>query len=192
MSLNMSEIVTPVYKTHDFEFIVAAMAFANPRLKVVHFEPYATEENERAGRRRRIVMHLAGVDARGNTYDACDAIEELRLKYANSELLVDPRDVFSQQRNIRAMIADVVVGKTKSESAEELVGTEFSVLLMKLGRKEGQAIGYLPDDTVVVVEKGAPLVGQKVCIVIRSVFKTESGRMTFADLLIDESEISNE
>lgn len=59
-------------------------------------------------------------------------------------------------------------------------GDEVNVLLLKAGKEAGQAVGYLDDGTMVVVEKGRELLGQEIAVSVTSVLTTANGRMVFA------------
>lgn len=61
-------------------------------------------------------------------------------------------------------------------------GEEVTVRLTKEGREEGQGVGFLEDGTMVVVERGADLLGADVNAVVTNVLQTTSGRMVFARL----------
>jgi uncharacterized protein YacL len=61
-------------------------------------------------------------------------------------------------------------------------GDEVRIELVKEGRERGQAVGYLEDGTMVVVESARDRLGQQVDIVVRNVIKTTTGRMVFANL----------
>jgi uncharacterized protein YacL len=61
-------------------------------------------------------------------------------------------------------------------------GDELKVRLVKEGREHGQAVGYLDDGTMVVVEKAADRIGSKVEVKVRNVIQTTTGRMVFAAL----------
>jgi uncharacterized protein YacL len=61
-------------------------------------------------------------------------------------------------------------------------GEEVTVRLTKEGTEAGQGVGYLEDGTMVVVERGADLVGADVHAVVTNVLQTTSGRMVFARL----------
>ena len=52
--------------------------------------------------------------------------------------------------------------------------------LIKAGREPGQAVGYLDDGTMVVVEGARRLVGRDVEVRITSVVTTANGRLVFA------------
>jgi uncharacterized protein YacL len=60
-----------------------------------------------------------------------------------------------------------------------LPGELMTVKLVKAGDQLGQAVGYLEDGTMVVVEQGRPLIGQDVTVVVTSVYPTPAGRMIF-------------
>ena len=59
-------------------------------------------------------------------------------------------------------------------------GDEVSVLLIKPGKEPGQAVGYLDDGTMVVVEQSRQSVGHEVSVRVTSVLTTANGRMVFA------------
>src|SRR3990170_994772 len=61
-------------------------------------------------------------------------------------------------------------------------GDELTLELLKEGRERGQAVGYLDDGTMVVVESAQEHVGDEVGIVVRNVIRTTTGRMIFANL----------
>jgi uncharacterized protein YacL len=60
-----------------------------------------------------------------------------------------------------------------------LPGEILNVRLVKPGDQIGQAVGYLEDGTMVVVEQGKALIGQEVPVVVTSVYPTPAGRMIF-------------
>jgi uncharacterized protein YacL len=61
-----------------------------------------------------------------------------------------------------------------------VAGEDVAVQLIKAGREPGQAVGYLDDGTMVVVERGRRLVGQDITVRITSVVTTANGRLVFA------------
>ena len=64
-------------------------------------------------------------------------------------------------------------------------GDEISVRLVKEGREHGQAVGYLDDGTMVVVEKAVDMIGSSPVIRVTNVIQTTTGRMVFAALVPD-------
>lgn len=69
-----------------------------------------------------------------------------------------------------------------------LPGECLTLKLVKEGREPEQAVAYLEDGTMVVVQRARRLVGQEVEIVIESVLQTAAGRMAFAHLEQSSSE----
>ena len=61
-----------------------------------------------------------------------------------------------------------------------VTGEDISVQLIKPGREPGQAVGYLDDGTMVVVEGGRRQVGREVEVRVTSVVTTANGRLVFA------------
>ncbi|HUG84481.1 MAG TPA: TRAM domain-containing protein [Euzebya sp.] len=59
-------------------------------------------------------------------------------------------------------------------------GDRLEVHIAKEGRERGQGVGYLPDGTMVVVEKSADLVGADVMAEVTSIMSNANGRMLFA------------
>jgi len=64
-------------------------------------------------------------------------------------------------------------------------GEHLAVKLTKQGREHGQAVGYLEDGTMVVVQEGQEQVGNDVTVQVTNVLQTATGRMVFATLAED-------
>lgn len=58
-------------------------------------------------------------------------------------------------------------------------GEGMEIKLIKEGKEHNQAIGYLEDGTMVVVEEGRKLIGQTIKVSVTSVLQTQAGRMIF-------------
>lgn len=61
-----------------------------------------------------------------------------------------------------------------------LPGEEMSLMLVKEGKEHRQAIGYLDDGTMVVVDDAINFIGKEITVSITSVLQTSTGRMIFA------------
>lgn len=61
-----------------------------------------------------------------------------------------------------------------------LPGESLSVFLVKEGKENDQAVAYLDDGTMIVVEGGRKYIGQNVRTTVTSVLQTSAGRMIFA------------
>lgn len=67
-----------------------------------------------------------------------------------------------------------------------LPGERTHVQLIKEGRDAGQAIGYLDDGTMMVVERASEHLGSEVEVEVTSVLQNPSGRMLFARLFSEQ------
>lgn len=63
-----------------------------------------------------------------------------------------------------------------------LPGDEVELMLIKEGKDAHQAVGYLPDGTMIVVNHAAALMGQNVTVIVSSSLQTTAGRLVFAEL----------
>jgi len=61
-------------------------------------------------------------------------------------------------------------------------GERMQLKLIKEGKEYNQAIGYLDDGTMVVVEDARRLIGHDVKVVVTSVLQTQAGRMIFTKI----------
>jgi uncharacterized protein YacL len=61
-------------------------------------------------------------------------------------------------------------------------GEEMHIKLIKEGKEHNQAVGYLDDGTMVVVEDARRLIGQDVKVAVTSVLQTQAGRMIFTKI----------
>lgn len=66
---------------------------------------------------------------------------------------------------------------------ELVIGESLAVELLRPGKEEGQALGYLPDGSMVVVNNGRAFVGKRVTAEIIGVMPSAGGKMVFANLL---------
>ncbi|MBU2102731.1 MAG: PIN domain-containing protein [Candidatus Omnitrophota bacterium] len=62
-------------------------------------------------------------------------------------------------------------------------GERFALKLVKEGKEHNQAVGYLEDGTMVVVENAKWLIGKTVDIEVTSVLQSPSGRIIFTKLI---------
>jgi uncharacterized protein YacL len=61
-------------------------------------------------------------------------------------------------------------------------GEQMQIKLIKEGKEHNQAVGYLDDGTMVVVEEARRFIGQDLRVVVTSVLQTQAGRMIFTRL----------
>lgn len=63
-----------------------------------------------------------------------------------------------------------------------LPGHALSVFLVKEGKEQNQAVGYLEDGTTVVVENAKRAIGTRNNVVITSIMQTSTNRLVFAKI----------
>lgn len=61
-----------------------------------------------------------------------------------------------------------------------LPGEDMQLFLVKEGKESNQAVAYLDDGTMIVVEEGRKYIGETITVVVTSVLQTSAGRMIFA------------
>jgi uncharacterized protein YacL len=71
----------------------------------------------------------------------------------------------------------------RSLRPELMLGETVEVDLVKAGKDEGQAVGFLEDGSMVVVNSSRAYIGRRVTAEIISVLPTAGGKMVFARLL---------
>ncbi|MGQ9807494.1 MAG: PIN/TRAM domain-containing protein [Armatimonadota bacterium] len=63
-----------------------------------------------------------------------------------------------------------------------LPGEEMSVTVIREGKEPNQGVAYLDDGTMVVIENAKRLIGERVDVIVASVWQTVAGKMIFATL----------
>jgi uncharacterized protein YacL len=63
-----------------------------------------------------------------------------------------------------------------------LPGDEVDLTLIKEGKDPHQAVGYLPDGTMIVVNHAIQHIGSAVPVVVSSALQTSAGRLVFAEM----------
>jgi len=63
-----------------------------------------------------------------------------------------------------------------------IVGDELELNLVKEGREQHQAVGFLPDGTMIVVNHARPYLGKTRPVIVSSALQTTAGRLIFAEL----------
>ena len=66
---------------------------------------------------------------------------------------------------------------------EMVIGESIALDLVKIGKEDGQALGYLTDGSMVVVNNGRAFIGKRVTAEIIGVLPSGGGKMIFANLL---------
>jgi uncharacterized protein YacL len=72
---------------------------------------------------------------------------------------------------------------------EVVSGQQVSVRLTRRGKESGQAVGYLDDGTMVVVEEADHLLGDTVSVIVTNALQTSTGRLIFARVAGDGADV---
>ncbi len=64
-----------------------------------------------------------------------------------------------------------------------LPGEELELKLVHLGKEKSQGVGYLPDGTMIVVERGGSLIDKTVKVKITRTLQTAAGKMFFSKIV---------
>lgn len=81
-----------------------------------------------------------------------------------------------------------ITSLVKALNQEISIGTLVSAELVRAGKDSGQAIGYLPDGSMLVVNGGSAQIGNEVRVEVDSVVPSAGGKMIFATYRPDVSE----
>lgn len=66
-------------------------------------------------------------------------------------------------------------------------GEVFWIKVIQKGKTEGQGVGYLPDGTMIVVEKGVDFMGKTVRVLVSRIIQTDAGKIFFAKALENQA-----
>lgn len=69
---------------------------------------------------------------------------------------------------------------SKALHTEVAAGEQFEVDLVKPGRESGQAVGYLADGSMVVVDAAVAFIGKRVEVEVTSILPSAGGKIVFA------------
>ena len=70
----------------------------------------------------------------------------------------------------------------KALNPELAIGETLEIDLVKSGKEAGQAVGFLNDGSMVVVNDGRTLIGRQVTVEVQSILPSQGGKMIFARL----------
>ncbi len=120
-----------------------------------------------------------------NSEKALDEIPEVDVKLLKLAQIMNGKVVTNDfNLNKVAMIKGVEVLNI-NELANTLKpvvlpGEDMQLFLVKEGKENNQAVAYLDDGTMIVVEEGKRYIGKTIDVTVTSVLQTSAGRMIFA------------
>lgn len=117
-----------------------------------------------------------------NDYDDLDGVDAklVRLaKQANADIITNDYNL-NKVAGIQGVKVLNINELANAIKPVVVSGEEMQVYLVKEGKEAGQAIAYLDDGTMIVVENGRRYIGTSAGVVVTSVLQTAAGRMIFA------------
>jgi uncharacterized protein YacL len=96
--------------------------------------------------------------------------------------LVTNDNALCQVARLQQVVALNLNELTRALRPVVVVGDEIDLSLVKEGREQHQAVGYLPDGTMIVVNHARPYLGKTRPVVVSSALQTTAGRLIFAEL----------
>lgn len=130
-----------------------------------------------------LVRDEEGWAADGETVDA----QLVRLARARSGALVTNDSGLAKVAAALDVQVRSIHALAEALRPEVVAGDRVPVRLTRRGREAGQAIGYLDDGTMVVVEEADHLLGDTVTISVTNALQTSTGRLIFARVAGDSS-----
>ena len=87
-------------------------------------------------------------------------------------LLLATREALLQEaRHIGIPFVDIL-NLNRALAQEFVIGGALSVSIMKIGKEDGQGVGYLEDGSMVVINPSADMLGSRVLAKVKSVIST--------------------
>lgn len=147
-----------------------------------------SSDNIKRARGRRGLDLIKEIQAKGD-YSVIIEDKDYKIKEVDAKLVKLAKDIKGDilttdfNLNKVATIQGVkVLNINELGNALKLVvlpNEELDIELIKKGDRDGQAVGYLGDGTMVVAEDGGRNVGEQVTLLVTSVYPTAAGRMIF-------------
>jgi len=115
------------------------------------------------------------------------AVDQMLVELARSmSAMVATTDVgLARVANIQGVPVLNIHDLANAVKSALVPGEQVTVKLVRQGEQSTQAVGYLPDGTMVVAEDGAPMIGQSATMTVTSSLQTSAGRLIFARIGTD-------
>ena len=99
----------------------------------------------------------------------------------NARLLTNDENL-AQVARLRGVQVLSLNELSRALQSELAAGDEIEVALVKPGREKHQAVGYMPDGAMIVVNQASTRMGQTVKVMVSGTTQTAAGRLVFADV----------
>lgn len=99
----------------------------------------------------------------------------------NARLLTNDDDL-AQLARLRGIVVLNLKELAHALASELMPGDRIELSLTKSGKEKHQAVGYLPDGTMIVVNHAVDRIGETVSVTISGALPTSAGRLIFAEM----------
>jgi uncharacterized protein YacL len=127
-------------------------------------------------------MELTIHDTTGENVDAGTDARLVRIATVLKARLLTNDQALSQVARLQRVGVLNLSDLSRALRPTVVAGDEIDLHLVKEGRESHQAVGYLPDGTMIVVNHARPHVGKTRTVVVSSALQTAAGRLIFAEL----------
>ena len=180
--------VADIVKTSFLEAHIVVPRFVLKELQVI--ADSADPVKRQRGRRGLEILHMMRSDGRFNLMiheEDFPDVDDVDAKLVKLARLLEARIItvdfnlnrIAELQNIKVLNINELSNALRSVV---LPGESIEVKPMKEGKEHNQAVAYLDDGTMVVVEDARKCIGQTVKVMVTSVLQTQAGRMVFAKL----------
>lgn len=117
-------------------------------------------------------------------YQDLDGVDAKLVRLAQDKQWIIVTNDFNLNKVAEIQGIDVLNINDLANAVKQVVvpGESINVFLLREGKEQGQAIAYLEDGTMIVVDNGRRYIGSAVTAEVTSVLQTSAGRMIFARL----------
>lgn len=122
------------------------------------------------------------LESNPDNYDKEIPVDEMLVKMAKSRKASVITNDYNLNKVAKVEGVEVLNINELAHAIRPVVipGEEMELKVVQIGKEKNQGVGYLPDGTMIVVEKGDKLVGKNVNVTIKRVLQTAAGKMFFA------------
>lgn len=148
-------------------------------------DPIKRERGRRGLEILNQLQHSREIDLTIHESESGEGLVDERLvrtaKLLQARLLTNDA-ALSQVARLQQVPALNLIELTKVLRPTISLGDEMELHLVKEGREAHQAVGYLADGTMIVVNHARTLIGNTAKIIVSSALQTSGGRLVFAEL----------
>jgi uncharacterized protein YacL len=150
-------------------------------------DPIKAERGKRGLQVLQDMRTLRGLDVtihqdNGNESEPVDSRLVTLARSLNARLLTNDENL-AQVARLRGISVLMLTELSRALQNELTAGDEIDLHLVRTGKEKHQAVGYLQDGAMVVVNQAGGLLGQTVRVKISGTTQTSAGRLIFAELL---------